>query len=353
MKKYIILFLSFLLMSNVYAKEPNVKIDISSDGHVIDSVIKFKILDGDKSINDTIYKTNNKGYFEGNINIDKSTYLLEVVEAPSNILTYKAILRVVDGKIDMKINYNEITGTISIRRYGTIELNENKIHSMGQISEYEIIAAETIDSHTGTKFKKNEIAKTVKTEYGYGHAILPLGKYYVREKNTYGYIKDNNTYTYELTETKRFFEHSIDTKHLPLKIETNEDYKLCLIDDILNDREPYLVMEKGKCFDKHDSYHIPYGKYILKTKEEEKIIDFNQDNTEFVYKKNTEPNFQNIDNNSNKSYIPKTTENIIVEHNPQTIQNIEMPKTDGRKSKSFLLLNGLLFLIIGIKRNHF
>ncbi len=403
MKKILILVALLLMPSFVSAStiERNVKIQFESESNTIETKIKFRIKDENDYINDTIYETNTKGIFNGKISLDEKTYYVEIVDIPSNIVSYTTSFEVTSNDIVHNVDFDEQQGLISIRRQGIFFLNDTKTYiSDIKDAKYQIYAKEKINSYTGKKFAKDELVGTVTTSHGFASMELPFGKYYFKEESIDDYFKDPETYNVTIDLEHIYNDIYISTLHNPLEIESNIDYDLCLDEDITVDDK--VVATKGTCYGQKDKYYVPYGRYILKIGSQEQVINFDKSNHSFEFQEDcpedlidedssdrddeeddgTDEDYdydedEDDDNVSikaeyngtglgsieddinvededqeNTNHLPKIQEisNNVEKSSPNVteISNNKMPVTSSRTNHYSLALSGLMFIILSI-----
>lgn len=389
MKKVIFLFIIMLLFPavvNADVLNRHVTIELKSNNHNVETVVKFKIKKDNSYINDTLYETNDIGIFESDLMLEDGNYELEIVEIPTNILSYTTKFTVDSDIVKHIVNFSEQKGTISIHRKGVFLINDSEVYIDGiNTAEYEIYAKEDINSYTGIKYKKDELIDTITTYDGYSSIVLPIGSYYVIEKSVKNYLSYESRKDVTIDLNNIYNEIYINTLHQPLEINTNIDYKLCSKENIIIDDK--IVVYKNTCFDnKSKYYYLPYGQYLFISDINNQTIDFNEENTlfEFIHKDDQNENINDdeklntdneVDNGINNDIvnIDKNDDGLNDQNNniensyssdikstiPTNNQSIEnddivvndknsMPITSSRSNKYSLLISGLIFIVISI-----
>ena len=171
-------------------------------GELIKTPAKFKIYNLRKNeyvtVNDNeVFETKN-GIIELN-DIPLSIYRIEEIEAPLGYIGGDSINvelneeDIKQGKIEVNI-YNElILGKVEIIKNGDDHLLNNVI--------FNLYAYEDIYLNGVVLYKKNDIIEEIVTKDGIAlSSLLPIGKYYVKEKSTIkGYKRDDSNHVFEIT----------------------------------------------------------------------------------------------------------------------------------------------------------
>ena len=180
-----------------------------ADNPIFD-VVKFKIYNQNTSnyiLDGKIFESNGLGYFESDFKLDPGTYEIVYVDVPRGYIPSKLpnIFTLDENtKVDVKYRYT-VTSYLEIPN-GLLKINrglvkyDKSVYKLDNI-EYEVYAATNIyDSKNQLLYKKDNIITTLVTINGYAEIKLPLGKYYIIEKdNNYGIKnsgKHNITFKY-------------------------------------------------------------------------------------------------------------------------------------------------------------
>lgn len=190
--------------------------------------------------------------------------------------------------------------------------------------EFEIYAAEDIKGYQHTLYQKNQLVTTVTTNEK-GDAvtdILPLGKYYIKEKNTLeNYIPNNQKYQVTVKEMNDVIEIQNQRQKGYIKIK-----KIGPDHENIPGTEFELYNEKGILVGKNTTNekgilifeNLPYGNYILKeTKTDEKYKNLENNVSVTI---NQKENFITIVNQK-KEELPNTSNtnhpgNLLINYIP-------------------------------------
>ena len=262
--------------------------------------IKFKIYNHDTSnyiLNGKIFESNNFGYFKSDFKINPGNYEIEYVDIPSPYIVSKLPNKFTldeNSEVDDEFRYQVVS--YLEQPYGILKINrgvtkfDKSIYKLNNI-EYDIYSySNNYDNKSNLIYKKDQLVTTITTIDGYAEVKLPLGRYYVVERdNNYGVKKSAKqfaTFKYVDSTTEYYISEKELISPLPrydISINTYKEnidttysgyeyfkYDVVALDDVyyFND----LIYKKGEIVYKLKSdvngyisknFILPPGNYIL------------------------------------------------------------------------------------------
>ena len=318
--------------------ESNVSIQVKSKNKFINKSLTLEFKDENSST--FTVQTNNYGFYQGVIPIGK--YQVKVLNLPNN---FKNTLNNIEVKAienqSISISFDELRGNLFLKRSGIFltEQGDNLVPLPNVI--YDIYADSDINNYLNEEYHKGEkVASVSLNELGELNYSLPLGSYYIVERNSYPYIPFEDKYDFVFNQDNLNVTKNITTKHIPLKVESlnmheNDTWNLC-----------YMKNGDLECLDSSDYYNIPFLEYTFILKRNNQMVEYNYNFKEegTVYL-DFDKFFKNESLEEKKEEAPnedKTSKfkNSFIENNDkkETKSNkIKLPKTSSKYN--FLLLN--------------
>ena len=167
--------------------------------------IKFKIYNHNTSnylLNGKVFETDNFAYFKSDFKVDPGNYEIEYVDIPSPYIASKLPNKFTldeNSEVDLEFRYQVIS--YLERPYGILKINrgatkyDKSIYKLNNI-EYDIYSYyNNYNNKSKLIYKKDELVTTITTIDGYAEVRLPLGRYYIVERdNNYGVKKSEKQF---------------------------------------------------------------------------------------------------------------------------------------------------------------
>lgn len=180
-------------------------INFKENDDYINGKVKFKIYNYNTSNyvqNGQIFESNDQGIYQSDFKLNYGNYGIVYVDIPKNYIQSKISNDFIldeNTKVDDNLRYNFTSYLES--PYGILKINrgaekiDKSIYMLNNII-YDIYSSkDTYDNNFNLIYKKDELVKTISTTNGYVETTLPIGEYYIVERNNdYGIEKIDNQY---------------------------------------------------------------------------------------------------------------------------------------------------------------